>query len=91
MKRDFPDGDYLVTVGAARWNAPINSTPISLRESGPIIIMSGDSDKFNSDLNQSFVSQLKAHGADAHEIIYVGGHLLPDEPLRGVLKKEISR
>jgi predicted esterase len=89
MQAVFPDADWIVLVGSARWNGPLGP-PKSLVGCGSLSILSGAQDEFNSDLNRNYISRLLEKGADAEEVSYDGGHELPFEPLRDVLARRFE-
>ena len=90
FKEHFANGAWLILVGAARRDGPLVSPPDSLQGCGSLTILSGDSDQFNSDSKQNLISQLKLKGADAEEIPYTGGHILPEEPLHDLLQMRFT-
>ncbi len=87
LQTNFPDGGWLAIVGAARYSGNLPVQPASLKGCGSLTILSGSEDQYNSDLNQNYLHVLAAKGADATEIPYSGGHLLPYPELKTALEK----
>ena len=84
---ELPKATWMVTVGSSMFKGTLEAQPRSLAGCGRMIVMAGTADTYNFDPTDHLVHLLQAKHADVRAVRFAGGHALPDEPLRRVLKE----
>lgn len=82
----IPQARFAVVIGATALRSPIRDVAQDLRNCGRLRILSGTHDTLNANLDGSYVRLLQSHGGDVEEVLFEGGHSLPEAELRELLR-----
>lgn len=74
---------FIISSGANRGFIPSNS--IDLSKNPPLILIAGDQDIYNHDMNEAYSAQLMTMQADVKVITFIGGHELNEDGLNTAL------
>lgn len=77
---------FLLSIGSTfgSWSAIDENKNFSSKI--PLVFLIGLQDTYNRDLKNAYLNFLQTHAANVSEISFVGGHIVPDEPMISVIR-----
>ncbi|APR80738.1 Hypothetical protein A7982_06085 [Minicystis rosea] len=85
LRAQVPRAESVLTFGSTMLHGPLPPAPADLRGCGKLVMVVGTGDTYNFDPSGNYLKALLAKGADATEVRFDGGHLVPLEPTRSLL------